>query len=284
MYKSLNTSMLNIPGTVPELAPIAKQYGFEAISLPASLLEDDRLAAEAMAALTEYDLKWGLFPVPCDFFHEDVEGAVFEEALVTLGKWAAKGEKLGAKYAYNHIWSSCNKREFDENFHWHVDRLRKVQHIFREHGIRYGFEFLGPHELQVMSKHPFVHTISGVLAIADAADGYTGFAFDAYHWYCGSGRLDDLYYAAENADRMVALHLNDGIAGRSRKEQKDMNRALPMTTGVIDTAMICRLFASRFDGPAMCEPFAPTTERFGKQSAEDSIREAAECLGRAFGE
>lgn len=46
-----------------------------------------------------------------------------------------------------------------------------------DNGIHYGFEFLGPKELRTRHQHPFVHTISGVLAIADAAGGKTGFLF-----------------------------------------------------------------------------------------------------------
>jgi sugar phosphate isomerase/epimerase len=162
-----------------------------------------------------------------------------------------------------------------------VRRLERIQAVFADHGIQYGLEFLGPHELRVQHPHPFVHTLSGVLAIADAAGGTAGFLFDTYHWYCGSRRLDDLYFAAQNSRRMVNLHLNDGLAGKAPDEQRDLTRAMPMTTGVIDAAMIYRLFAeSGYQGPAMCEPMRPTTERYAVAPAEESIREVAEAFER----
>jgi sugar phosphate isomerase/epimerase len=279
MYKLLDTNLLRIPGTVFEIAPLAVKYGFEGISVPKEILLDKRKAEEAGDCIREYGLKWGLLQTPVDFFHEDIEGSVFEEALEMQKKWAEVGEKLGVKYAYNHVWPTSSKREFNENFEWHVDRLRRIQSIFKSHGIKYGLEFLGPKELRTQHKHTFVHTISGVLAIADAAGGESGFLFDTYHWYCGSGRLDDLYYAAKNCGRMVNLHLNDGVAGVAPDEQRDLIRAMPMSTGVIDSAMIYRTFKENgYQGPAMCEPMAPTTDRFAALPAEQSTIEVMETF------
>lgn len=281
MYKTLDACLLQIPGSIPELAPLARKYGFEGVNVPADILDDEKKAAEALAAVREYGLKWGLLPTPVDFFHEDVEGNLFEDGLRRLEKWAAVGEKLGVRYSYNHIWSSNSYRAFDENFDWHVRRLERIQSIFANHGIQYGFEFLGPYELRVMHEHPFVHTIAGVLAIADAAGGATGFLFDTYHWHCGSRRLDDLYFASKNCHRMVNMHLNDGIAGRTPDEQRDLERAMPMTTGVIDAAMIYRVFRENgYQGPAMIEPLSPSRDRFSKMPMEDSVREVSESFDR----
>ena len=95
--------------------------------------------------------------------------------------------------------------------------------------------------------------------------------FDTYHWYCGSGRLDDLYFAAQNCHRMVNFHLNDGVAGKSRDEQEDQVRAMPMTTGIIDAARIYQLFEKNgYKGPVMCEPMVPSTDRFAVQDVEKS--------------
>jgi len=281
MYKTLDAHLLKIPGTIPELAPLAAERGFEGINVPERILRDERMAREALAAVRHYDLQWGLLPTPVDFFHEDIEGGVFEDALKTMAQWAAIGEKLGVKYAYNHIWPSSSKRAFEENFEWHVERLKRIQTIFANHGIRYGLEFLGPYELRVRNRHPFVHTLSGVLAIADAAGGEAGFLFDTYHWYCGSGRLDDVFYAAQHTSRMVNVHLNDGVAGRAPDEQRDLERAMPMTTGLIDSAFIYNMFKeSGYEGPVMCEPMAPSTDRFATAPQEQSIAEVMEAFKR----
>ena len=281
MYKTLDAAMLGIPGTIQELAPLAVQYGFEGINLPKAALLDPRAADEALACARDHGLKWGLLQTPADFYAPDLDDAAFGAALATLDQWAAVGERLGVAYAYNHVWPSSATRPFAENFDWHVARLSRVQAVLRDHGIRYGLEFLGPHELRVAGRYPFVHTIAGVLAIADAAGGEAGFLFDTYHWYCGSRRLDDLYYAAQHTSRMVNLHLNDGIAGKTPDEQLDLTRAMPMTTGVIDSALIYRVFeAAGYQGPVMCEPMRPTTERFAALPPEQSVAEVADAFRR----
>lgn len=281
MYRTLDTNLLGIAGTVQEIAPLAAKYGFEGTGVPQEILLDRRKAEEAAACVRDHGLKWGLLHTPADYFHEGVDEDRFEQALETQREWADIGERIGVRYAYNHVWPSSAKREFAENFGWHVSRLERIQAVFADHGIQYGLEFLGPYELRNQHEHPFVHTISGVLAIADAAGGETGFLFDTYHWYCGSRRLDDLYYAAQNHHRMVNVHLNDGIAGRKPDEQRDLERAMPMTTGLIDAAMIYRLFEKNgYAGPVMCEPMRPTTDRLAKLPAERAVAEIAGAFQR----
>ena len=281
MYNALDTGMLKIPGTVKELAPIAKRHGFEGIGVPVGLMDDEQEALESAAVVKDLGMKWGLLPTPVDFFHEKIGSGELEQALAVLARWAGLGEKIGVKYSYNHIWPSSSQRAFAENFEWHVKRLEKIQRIFTDHGIRYGLEFLGPHELRIKHSHPFVHTIAGVLAIADAAGGKTGFLFDTYHWHCGSRRRDDLYFAAQHVGRMVNLHLNDGTSGLEPDQQRDLMRQMPMTTGVIDARMIYQTFkASGYQGPAMCEPMAPSTDRFAILPPEESIGEVAAAFAR----
>lgn len=281
MYKTLDANLLNIPGSIKELAPIAKKYGFEGICVRPALLDNPAEALEAAKIVKDLDMKWGLLPTPADFFTETVEGEEFEDAVKKLADWAALGEKMGVKYSYNHIWPSSAKRAFAENFEWHVKRLERLQPIFKDHGIAYGFECLGPYELRIKGINPFVHTVAGVLSIADAAGGYAGFLFDTYHWHCGSRRMDDVYFAAQNCKRMVNFHVNDGIAGLEPDMQRDLVRQMPMTTGVIDSKTIYQRFkACGYEGPVMCEPMVPTTERFGRISPEESIKEVRDAFLR----
>ena len=56
---------------------------------------------------------------------------------------------------------------------------------------------------------------------------------------------------------------------------------MPMTTGIIDTAMLYRVFREHgYAGPVMCEPMRPTTSRFAAQPAEQSVAEVAEAFRR----
>lgn len=275
MYKVLDAGALRLPGTVAELAPLAVKYGFQGINCPTTILEDANQAKEALAALQHYGLQWGVLPTPFDIF-TDVEDLPGE--IEKLKRWAEAGEKLGVKHSYNHIWSSHNSRAFDENFEWHVKRLELVQEIFKNHGISYGLEFLGPHHLR-SNKHLFVHTITGVLAIADAAGGYAGVLFDSYHWFCSGGRLDDLYFLATHPERFVAMHLNDAGKDIPVADLQDMERCMPMSTNVIDTVLLYNtLKKAGCKGPVLIEPMEPTWTLFSKLPVEDCIRQCGEVM------
>ena len=51
MYQVLDVRLLKIPGTVEELAPLAREYGFAGLAVPEALLGDEQKAASAQAAL-----------------------------------------------------------------------------------------------------------------------------------------------------------------------------------------------------------------------------------------
>lgn len=266
---------------VRELAPLVKKYGIKAINPPAAILEDHKKAREAAKCVYDNGLKWSLMPMPADFLVPDTSDEMFDAGLEKLKVWAGTGEKIGVKYAYNHVFPGHNERDYDENFEWHIIRVRQINKILRDHGIRYGLEFLGPWDLRNTFKKPFVHTIAGVLAIADSAGPDVGIVFDSFHWYTGSSDLDDLYYAAQHTDRFVCFHINDGIAGKSQKEQCDLTRAMPMTTGVIDSAKMYKMFWDKgYSGPVVCEPINPAYERFVKMDAEAVVKEIAEAYNR----
>jgi hypothetical protein len=77
------------------------------------------------------------------------------------------------------------------------------------------------------------------------------------------------------------MHLNDGTAGLSRDEQKDMVRQMPMTTGIIDSAFAYKLFRDNgYAGPVMLEPMDPTWARFAAMPVEDCVRECKEAFDR----
>ena len=284
MIRTLDKSMLNLPHSIYELAPLAAQHGIEALSPPAEIFEDTAAAEKASALMREHGLKWGLMPMPADFYFWDLSDDDFEKALEKLARWAAVAEKLGVRHAYNHVWSSSH-REFDENFEWTVKRVRAVGRILKEHGVRYGLEFLGPHELRSWQKHEFVHSLAGVMAIADAADEGVGIAFDTFHWYCSTnGAFDDVLFMAEHIDRLVAVHLNDAVEGLAYDAQKDMQRRLPMDTGIINSRDILARFKSRpNDALYMIEPFEPARTEFGAMTAEEAVSTVAKVFARVEG-
>ena len=281
MIRTLDASMLNLPYSIAELAPLAAKHGIQALSIPPAVIDDPAAAKEAAAIMQDNGLKWGLMPMTADFYFWDLTDDAFDEALKALAKRAAAAEKLDVTHAYNHVWSA-SFREFDENFDWHVKRVRAVSTVLHDHGVHYGLEFLGPHELRSWQKHEFVHSLAGVLAIADAAGGKAGLAFDTFHWYCSTnGCPDDALWMAQHTDRLVAVHLNDAVAGVPYNEQKDMQRRLPMETGVIDSrSILARFKAQPNNALYMIEPFEPGRTLFHAMSAEEAVRTAAEIFAK----
>lgn len=271
MYAALETLHANIQGTFEEHVPLAAKYGFGAITVPDEILDDVSKAYAADALRKEYGLDWGFMNTPFDTF-EAMSDAQFDEGFERLTKWCAVAEKIGVRLCYNHIWPGSDTLDYDANFELHVKRLGRVSRLMEAHGIRYGLECLGPKTLRDHFKIPFIHTIPGAMALSEAAGGKTGLVFDLYHWYCAGGRDDDLAYVLTHVDQVLGVHIADAVPERTREEQEDMERMLPMASGLIDARGILKKLADRgFHGPVYCEPQFPTIGHYAECPPEEAI-------------
>ena len=281
MIRTFDPAMLSSPHSALDLIPFLSLAGFQAVSLTPDLLEDPLRAAKAKEEASSRGIGFGLLPMPADFYHWELSDAGFDRALEELKRRAEIAERLGAKAGYNHVWPAST-RPFEENFAWHVSRVARVAGVLREHGIRYGLEFLGPHELRAFAPYGFLHSLEGILSLADAAGNGVGVAFDTFHWFTSEGGdPKDLGTMTEKADRLVCVHLNDAVAGVPFDRQKDMVRRFPMETGVIDSRAILRGFREAgSDALFMIEPFEPGRTLFHALSPEEAARRAGEILRR----
>ena len=84
MYQVLDVRLLKIPGTVEELAPLAREYGFDGLDVPEVILGDEKKAESAQAAMKENGLKWGLLPTPVDFFDETIDEIYRNEIMAAV--------------------------------------------------------------------------------------------------------------------------------------------------------------------------------------------------------
>jgi sugar phosphate isomerase/epimerase len=281
MYTIFDKGHNGVDGSIEEMVPLLVKHGIGGMQVDRAVVEDAKFAREMGKLLRDNGLKWGLLPTPVDFYAEDVDDERFDAAIETLKRWAACGERAGVRYSYNHVWNGSNARDYAENFEWNAYRIRRVWNVMNDHGIRYGLEFLGPHPLRNSFKHPFFNSIGGVLSLADTVDARCGFLFDTYHWYCGGANVGDLYFAAKHVERMIGFHVNDGVAGRAREEQQDLERNMPLTTGVIDAALPWRLFDEHgYTGMIMCEPMRPWSANAQGQSLEERIADNARAFER----
>jgi sugar phosphate isomerase/epimerase len=77
--------------------------------------------------------------------------------------------------------------------------------------------------------------------------------------------------------------VNDATAGRSREEQQDLQRQMPLATGLIDSPAVLRVLDDLgYDGPVICEPFEPSVSRLKAMEPAEALAEVAGAMQRVF--
>ena len=199
------------------------------------------------------------------------------------GSFGLINASVGATRVTLVVRPGSDERAFEENFKWHIDRIRPVAEILNDEGCRLGLEFLGPRTLRTDKAFGFIYTAAGMLALADAiGTGNVGLLLDSWHWYTGQGTISDLSSLAVR--EVVHVHVNDAPAGVDVSEQIDNKRALPTETGVIDlVGFLKALKEMGYDGPVTPEPFSERVRKMepvqAMQSAHDGLDEAWRSAG-----
>ncbi len=79
---------------------------------------------------------------------------------------------------------------------------------------------------------------------------------------------------------IVSADLNDAPKGRTLEEQKDLERELPMATGVIEVSgFLNTLNQLGCDAPVRCEPF---NAELRKMPPEQALAATAAAMKKAF--
>lgn len=284
MFINLDTSMMGI-GRFPlsTLIPLATDIGYGAVQFPLWEITSKVQAKEASLQLAEKGLEWGLMPMEIDLLRECPE-EVFKEELETVNRQMDLAEAAGVHRYYNHVWPGSNVREFDENFKWCYNRAAKIYQAARDHGIHFSLEFLGPKPLQDSFRYPFIRKLKDGLPMVDAISGEVGLIVDTFHWYTSGSTLDDLKLIGDGK-RIVNVHLNDGWKGRGPDEQQDLERELPLSTGVIDSPSVLKVLNGiGFNGIVSVEPFEPASSRLKAMPLDKALREVADSARKVFSE
>ncbi len=281
MFINLNPGTVGLDGVdFDVLVEAAPKHGFEGIDLPIRRLETTDQAKEAAAQVADAGLRWGLVPLPRDFLR--AEDAEFESGLAELEARLPVIEAAGCCRAYNHIWPGSDERSPDENLAWHVDRLGRLSGLLGKAGVMLGIEFIGPRTVQQRFRHPFIRTATEAAALADAAGPNVGLVVDLFHWYTSGESLMSLSRAVSGR-RVVNVHANDARTGLGRDEQQDLEREMPLATGVIDAPAVMRLLADAgYDGPVISEPFSPAKGRLGAMAPEAALAEVGASMRALF--
>lgn len=281
MFINLNPDTIGLENAeFVELLSLAPGYGFRGIDFPTRSVRSQREARELKRAVEDAGLRWGLFSLPCDFLNTGDAG--FERGMADLEAMLPVVEAAGCTRAYNHIWPGNNERKFEENLAWHVARLQNLCTVLESAGVRLGVEFIGPKTLQDSFRFPFIRDAANTVKLIDRVGHGLGIVIDCFHWYTSGSSLRDLERALVGR-HVVNVHVNDAAAGRTREEQLDLERRMPLETGLVDAPAVLRLLNQLgYDGPVIAEPFNPHRARFAGMPTRDVLAEVGDCMRQLF--
>lgn len=276
MYTAIGPEAIGIRGlSLAEAIALTRNAGFEGLVFSPHAVAnavDERGAAAVKADFAAAGIRpahWGL---PVAWRDE----ARWQDDLAALPRLAAAAASIGAPRTATYMPSGSDERPYQENFAWHVSRLRAIAEVLAEAGCRLGIEYIGPKTFRAAFRHEFIYTLPATLELIDAiGTGNVGLMLDSWHLFASGGSLQDL--ASLTNDQIVVVHVNDAPAGIPWDEQIDTVRALPMETGVIDlVGFMHALQTIGYDGSVMPEPFS---QRLVELAARDRLAAAREAAG-----
>lgn len=279
MFKSLTPGAIGVNGSLQELIPLASNGGFQGLDIGIQAvadLVDEKGVSEVKDLFASANLRVGAWGLPVNW--NGPEDA-YQEGLAKLGKLAAVGAELGATRCAQWIPCSSDTMTFRENFRFHIQRLKPIAEVLKEHGCSLGLEFIAPQTLRIDKPYGFIYTMDGMLALSEAiGTGNVGLLLDAWHWFTQLGTVSDL--RALTPEDVVHVHVNDAPANIDITEQIDNQRALSSETGVIDlVGFLKALKEIGYEGPVSPEPFS---QRVRELPAEQAIAETHAGLDKAW--
>lgn len=274
MYKSLSPGAIGVSvSNLAEGLALAGRHGFdgyhfsigEAADLGVAQTQD--LAGAAGVRLSA----WG-FPVNFRQGAEELEASLRE-----LPRLAETAAALDVRRTATWIVPASDELTYEENFRFHVDRLKPAATILADSGIHLGLEYVGPDTSRQGVKHEFAHTMAQMLELCRSVGSNVGFLLDAWHWYTSRETVDDL--RSLKPEQVVDVHVNDA-PDIPIEDVVDTVRALPGETGIIDIAgFLGTLKEIGYDGPVMVEPFS---DRVKQMEADEACATTAQALAAVW--
>ncbi|HVX47431.1 MAG TPA: sugar phosphate isomerase/epimerase family protein [Mycobacteriales bacterium] len=255
----------------------ASEFGYTSLDPDVAYLKalDDAARTEFLASLRDRGLRLGPTGPGVDF---NADAAKFGEQLAGLSEYGELLQSLGIDRVGTWIkpWSDVTYRR---NFARHVERIGLAAEILSANGIRLGLEYVGPKTLWSRDAYPFIHTLREALELlAAVGNDHVGVVLDSYHWFSSGETAEDV--AALRPEQVIAVDMNDAIAGVPVDELIDGTRELPGATGVIDNAaLLGALVQIGYQGPVKVEPF---NAELRAKPAKEAVQLAADSLHKVL--
>ena len=253
MFKNLYPPAIGIQTGMRESLKLAKSADFEGVDLDiveASRLTKERSIDYVRELWAKSALKMGGWEFPLRWRGGESE---FQEDLKGFPKLAELAASLGCYRTTTQVFNWSNA-PFNENWDFHIRRLKPAAEVLKDYGHSIGLEFIGPAASRRMHRFSFAYDMNVVLDLAATIGvGNIGLLFDTWHWYTCRSTLDDVRRLTKN--EVIYVQVNDAPLGVNPDDQLDDERCLPGETGVIPAAEILQILSQiGFDGPVTPEP------------------------------
>ena len=282
MYSSLMTGAIGLRGLgLEESIDLAAKAGFDAVWFDiaaAKVIADEKGVDYVKDLFASKGVKpggWGATVRWQDDAHRDAD-------LEALKPLAALGVELGNPFTTSGIMPANNERPYDEQYAFILERLRPYAETLKSEGVSLGMEFIAPKTLRDKFTYEFIYSMPQMLELADkVGTGNVGVLFDVWHHYTAHGTLEEMDLLTK--DNVFVVHVNDAPTGLEIDEQQDLERTLPMETGVIPApAMMARLAAIGYDGPVIAEPFSARINALAETDPLAAATETRESITKLF--
>jgi len=272
MYKNLSPAALGVSGFQSELIELALSHGFKGLEIDVTEFLK-RCAKQgpghAQRLLNSADLQLGGLRLPVRLSADE---STFAESLASLEQGAEHLKSAGCDHLLTIVEPGSESLPYHENFELHRQRLVKLADVLDPAGIRVGVGFSGAASAREDANLEFIHDLSGLMALVDAAAATTGILLDVWEVTVAGGSVEDAKQVA--AKRLVAVNLADGPADKSVEQWQQVDRLLPEAGGPIDHASLLTWLAEiQFEGPVTPMPDA---SHFSGGTREATIKQTAD--------
>lgn len=274
MYKNLAPGTIGIQTNLRESLRLATIGGFEGVDLPVEEVLElvEKYSPDYVKGMYDsFNIKIGGWGLPVKIYSEEEK---FKEGIENLKKFCRIADEIGAKRIISGIKPFSDEMDYQENFKWHRERIKKIMEVTE--GFKIGFEFIGTPSLRKGHKFQFVHNLEQMLELISPFEN-AGILLDSWHWFVSGGKIEDI----KNLDKekIVYVHINDA-PDDDIENLEDTVRNLPGETGVIDlSGFLGALKEIGYDGPVTPEPF---NQRVNKMPDEMSVRLVGGYLTKLF--
>lgn len=283
MFKNLAPGGIGIQANMYESLELAKSAGFGGTDLnivEASTLAETHSIQYVKDLWSEAGLEMGAWGLEIDW---RASGAAYYESLSRFANFAQLAADLGCYRCTSALPGWSDELTFNENWNFHVNRLRPAAKILKDFGHSLGLEYIAPSTSRAPFKYGFVHSMDGMLALGAAiGTGNVRLLLDAWHWYVAHETIEDLKKLS--VDDIVSVHICDAPAGVDVDDQVDGVRAMPAETGVVPLGEFIRIVSDLgYDGPVAAEPLRKPADDMSPMEAAHATSESLDTVWRQAG-